>query len=226
MKLLKHAMVFTLAAGLVLAAVGCGQTGASTGKESATTEAKISVEETTEGALNTIGGNVLDQTRIDSLDSESLNSAMTDIPKIEDLLTKHDTVTTGNADGVVSFQNIYYGNDTKILKAIHTEDHLYKSAGYTEDIVKNLYYGDLYPGIEKLDFCKDLYTDEGDYFCYIIEYNELDDPNHLDQLYDCGCQIKLTKGDGKVLDGESYKKLLIDKGGTESTTEDIHSKID
>jgi len=56
MKLLKHAMVFTLAAGLVLAAVGCGQTGASTEKESATTEAKISVEETTEGALNTIGG--------------------------------------------------------------------------------------------------------------------------------------------------------------------------
>ena len=237
MKLMKRKTAAILLTGLmVFGLAGCGggsKTGSSdaaTGgnavsesSESSTDQANISVENSTQGAMNESISLDLKHAGIGVEDEDALNSAMTDIPSLTDLLIVHDVMCDTDTPEYKSYQVIYYGNDTNTLKAVHVEEHYYKSAGYTEDMLKSFDLNQIYPGIKDLDFVKVSYTDKGDCFCSIIEYNQLDDPDHLDQLYDCGCAIEPEKGTGKVLAADSYKDLLTKNGFVEKGLLDIHT---
>lgn len=224
MKLLKKTAAFMLIGLMTLGLAACGGE-SNTGSSEATTEgANISVEDSTQEALKeSINIQDLNRPGIVVEDSKALNAAMTDIPSLTDLITAHYVLQDNDMDEYKSYQVIYYGNDTNVLKAIHVEEHYFKSAGFTEDLIKSLDLNDTYPGITDLDFVKVSYSDQGDCYCTITEYNQLDDPDHLDQLYDCGCKIEAMKGTGKVLAADAYKELLIDAGAVEQGILDIHS---
>ena len=223
MKLLKKTAAFMLIGLMTLGLAACG--GSKTESSEATTEgANISVEDSTQEALKeSINIQDLNRPGIVVEDNKALNAAMTDIPSLTDLITAHYVLQDNDMDEYKSYQVIYYGNDTNVLKAIHVEEHYFKSAGFTEDLIKSLDLNDTYPGITDLDFVKVSYSDQGDCYCTITEYNQLDDPDHLDQLYDCGCKIEAMKGTGKVLAADAYKELLIDAGAVEQGILDIHS---
>ena len=226
MRIMKKTTAFMLIGLMALGLAACGGDSKTGSSESTTGGANISVEDSTQPAMNATISQKLDKIGIVTEDSKALNSAMTDIPSLTDLLTAKYIVTIEETDGYKSFQNIYYGTDSKILRAVHVEEHIYKSIGVTENDMKAIDLNNTYPGITDLDFVKSHYTDEGDYYCFIAEYNELDDPDHLDQLYDCNCQIEAERGTGKVLDADGYKQLMLDQGGKEMTSESVHSKYE
>ena len=241
------ALTATLVLGL--AACGAGSSGSADSQKKASTEAQansetavteastenaaeISAEALAEAAAES-STEALEEAAMEELapaageeaDSEALESAFTDAPKTEDKdITQSVLVSTDN-DQVTEYQVVYYGANNDILKAIHVEDHFYKSAGYTEETISKIDINQLYPGITELPFVKTVCKDEGDYICFIIEYNELDNAEHLDQLYDCNCKLEAKRGTGQLLSGDSYLKLLRSQGAKDIDNSLIHSTL-
>ena len=223
MRISKLLLSLTIVAALLTGMVGCGSSNPDSDAEATTSAAKISVNNSGTDNLKNSAMNILNESVITDKDSESLNSAMTEAPTVTDPLTLQYNLLYVDEGSLREYQVVFYGGVTGVLKAIHDELHLYKSAGYTEEIVKSLDMNDIYPGFSDLSYTKTSYTDQGNYFCFVAEFNELNDPDHLDELYDCGLKILNQKGTGMAVDAASYKDILVANGAKEVSDSEVHA---
>ena len=244
----KQIAVFILASALIMGLGACGDSSQNPeSQEKASTEAQAeSAIATTEASLEDAAGisgeamaeaaagsstEVLADSAMEELasaeageaDNEALESAFTDAPKSEDSEISQTVLVSTDNDQLTEYQVVYYGTSSDVLKAVHVEDHFYKSAGYNEETISKIDINDLYPGITELPYVKTVCKDEGDYVCFIIEYNELDNAEHLDKLYDCNCKLEARKGTGQILSAKSYVELLHNQGAKEIDNNLIHS---
>ncbi len=135
--------------------------------------------------------------------------------------------------GVMEYDVVYYKpgstslGDT--LSGYVDESHFEKSK-WSEDQVKET-IAKSYPDIDSMDFVKSSFTDEGDYYCTIVEFDKLDKLDTLTTLYQHGTLfsrgIDIT-GKGAVADpdaqadkqvGASFFRSSL--GGTKVEEKDI-----
>ena len=243
----KTVAVCAIAVSLVLGLTACGAGSSAIPEKKASTEARAgSAAATSEAELEdaaAISGEAMAEAAADSStealaesameelapaaveegDNEALESAFTDVPESEDSEISQTVLVSTDNDQLTEYQVVYYGTSSDVLKAVHVEDHFYKSAGYTEESISKIDIDDLYPGITELPYVKTVCKDEGDYICFIIEYNELDHAEHLDKLYDCNCKLEARKGTGQILSAKSYVDLLHNQGAKDIDNNLIHS---
>ncbi len=229
--ILKTISVLALAAVLIMGLGACGSS-ESGDAQPATTEAAIEVTtELTEESIAEAADEAMESMAAaeseEAAENEALESAFTDIQDTTGSDIQDFIMISRDGDDVKEYQHVFYAAGVQnILKAIHVETHFYKSAGYTEDQISQIDIEQLYPGIKALPFVETSYSDEGDYYTFIIKYNELDDPDHLDQLYDCGCKLEARRGTGMILGSDSYKELLLAQGAVEVTDAELHSTFE
>ena len=244
----KKLTVCVLAVTLVLSLAACGAASSDNddSQKKASTEAQAESAASTEAALEDAAGisgeamaeaaagsstEALEESAMEELapaeaeetDNEALESAFTNVPENQDSEISQTVLVSKDDDQLTEYQVVYYGTSSDILKAVHVEDHFYKSAGYTEETISNIDINNLYPGITELPYVKTVCKDEGDYICFIIEYNELDNAEHLDKLYDCNCKLEARRGTGQILSAKSYIELLQNQGAKEIDNNLIHS---
>ena len=234
----KQIAVFVLAAALIMGLGACGdssqnpesQEKASTEVQedaaAVTTEALAQEAEASAEALDEAALADLAPAEAEEADNEALESVFTDASSSKDTEIKQSVLLSTENDQYAEYQVVYYGASDDVLKAVHVEDHFFKSAGYTEEVMEKIDINQLYPGISDLPFVKTTYSDEGDYYSFVIEYNELDNAEHLDQLYDCNCKLEATKGTGQLLSGESYITLLRSQGAKDDDDAVIHTTLE
>lgn len=134
------------------------------------------------------------------------------LPQVKDVLIKHEALHTVSGDTYEEYWIVFYGNDTKTVKAIILQGKFDKEAGYTKEILEGMSPDEAYSGISSIS-SMDYWVEDYDDTCdYILRVQKLDDPENLQKLHDSGL-IKLSEPDsGKVLDAEQFIDMMVENG--------------
>lgn len=139
------------------------------------------------------------------------------------------------------YEIVYYRMSTKqdANKIIEHEDdalvgyideiHCKKAAGYTEKSVADL-VSEAYPSISTMDFVSTSISDEGDYYCALVKFDNLDDKANIQKLVDAGILTKSKNDDGdNSVDGlinAGFYMMNLRTNGWEKLSDDEVSNLD
>ena len=119
----------------------------------------------------------------------SARASALNLPKIKglkDVLIKKEVLLTESSSQYDGYDILYYGSDTKVVKAWHNEIHYDSSTGVTPEGLKSIDLETVYPGISSLDFVSTDAKQQGDLVCWLICISKLDNPDNVKAAVDCG----------------------------------------
>lgn len=147
------------------------------------------------------------------------------LPQVKDVLTQHEAFHTASGDTYDEYWIVFFGNDTKTMKAITIQTKFDKSVGYAKEDLEGMAPDEVFPGISSIssmDYWVEEYDDSYD---YILRIQKLDDAENLQKLHDCGV-IQLNEPDsGKLLNAEQFMTMLEENGAEKvslSEYEELH----
>ena len=134
------------------------------------------------------------------------------LPQVKDVLIQHEAYHTASSDYYDEYWIVFYGNDTKIVKAITLQVKFDKESGYDRETVEGIDADEAYPGISSIPTMDSWVEENEDSFDYILRIQKLDEPENLKKLHDTGF-ITLSEPDsGKAMDAIQFMNLMEEKG--------------
>ncbi|MBQ6470203.1 MAG: hypothetical protein IJJ50_09165 [Lachnospiraceae bacterium] len=142
--------------------------------------------------------------------------------EIKDILTKHEAYHTASGDGWDEYTTVFFGNDTKTLKALFIETRFDKSAGYTKEDLEALDIDTVYEGFSGFAFADYKIEESEEALNYVVRFRKLDDVENCKKLHEAGLlTLEQTTGISAVdaqtimddLEKNGYEKVqMIDYG--------------
>lgn len=120
-------------------------------------------------------------------------------------------------DIVFSKYDSAYKDD--VLSGFIDETHYYKTS-YTLSDVEDI-CDEVYPGIDGLSFVTQTITDEGDYYCCIVEFKDLDKSDNLKTLYDKKLLFSISSNSDRLVDASFFQSSIKHQGGVEVSESDV-----
>ena len=196
--------------GLTACAGNSGSASSASGNDSSSSAAASESSESTASADESSDSASTSATSASS-SATSAASAMQDI-----LVERTVYRTDEKEDNYSEYVVVYYGADTHTLKGFVDETHFMKVAGYTQEDLEGADYESVFPNLSSLDFAKTSVVDEGDYYCVMVTFKDLDDVDNVRAFIDSGIFTPDSGNDDAILiDANSVMNHLVSQGATE-----------
>ena len=120
------------------------------------------------------------------------------------------TVIQTDYTSYIEYDIVYYRHDStykdNVITGYIDESHFPKSEGWTaDDVLASI--EQVYPGFNSMSFTTSRVTDEGDYYCCICMFDDLDKLANIRTLHENGVLFKqsaIGSGDDDALIGSDY----------------------
>ncbi len=129
-------------------------------------------------------------------------------------------------NGYVEYDIVYYDNrsnyDGPVMTGFVDETHYNKNL-WTQSEIESV-CADIYPGIDDMSFVSMTITDEGDYYCCIVEFKGLDKLDNLTELYKTGALFSNASNQQKaesLVSATSFENSIKIQGGKLIEDDDV-----
>lgn len=191
---MKYGKAIALVAAFALAMmlVGCGGSGSQSSSVSASTSATSTSAASTSASSSTSG-----------------NSALS--AQFQDIMTQHQVYCIDDQDTYTEYQVIYYGANTHTLKAITDITQFDKVEGLTMDYLETFDVDTVYPNFSTFNFASKEIYDDGDYYTFLLRFDDLDVQGNLQALHDNGI-LELVDRNTTTVDADSLMSVMEKDG--------------
>lgn len=139
------------------------------------------------------------------------------------------TVFVAETDSYTEYDIVYYRHnsayDGNVITKFVDETHYDKAAGWTLEDVETMPEA-AYPGFDSMDFTSSSVTDEGDYYCCICEFDDLDKLANLEVLRENDALFTSQEGSDSdaLVDADYFIRSIqfnITRPSTKLTEEEV-----
>jgi len=134
---------------------------------------------------------------------------------------------TDKDNSYIEYDVVYYDTRSnykgEVLTGFIDESHYFKSSWSREDVEKLV--EDVYPGINNMSFASVTITEEADYYCCIVKFDDLDKLDNLKTLHDNECLFEPTfmSSSESLVSAEFFERSIVSGGGTEIDEKELGS---
>ena len=209
----KRLVSFVLVLTVCAALSGCG--GSSASKEDPQEKLDQAVQEMESAAESIVEilGSESKEEPSQETSSEATATESSSAFEIKDMLTQHEAYHTAPGDGWDEYTKVFFGNDTKKLKALYIETRFEKSAGYARENLEELDINSVYPGFTDLGPFADCQIDEDETsLSYVVRFRDLDNVENCKKMHEAGL-LTLDQTEGiAYVDAQTIMDDLENRG--------------
>ncbi|MBE5996290.1 MAG: hypothetical protein E7240_02910 [Lachnospiraceae bacterium] len=187
-------------------------------------EAVSEMEENTQSIIENLEEDTEEEA---SEESSDISSAFA----VQDVLTQHEVYHTAHDDVYDEYTTIFYGSDSKKLKAMFLETRFWKSSGITMENLESLDLDTVYENFSSLSFADAFIDEDEESYSYVVRFRDLDDPDNCLAMHNSHLLTLDTTSGFSYVDAQTIMDDLANRGYevvplTEYDSLNLHFSLD